>query len=123
MKSLEELGFPHEASQGAGPALTDHMDPLKIDPRELDSRDGHRFPSLLVSQGLFDDELHELSSIGFYQPGGDPKVFLLVLSIFLVGKVGDWAFEVGAEMGFVGFWEWMRWEPGFEEEGGRHGRH
>lgn len=46
MKSLEELGFSHESTEGAGPPLAQHMDPLHVDPGELDFRKRSRLSPL-----------------------------------------------------------------------------
>lgn len=48
MKRLEELGFPHEAGQGARPPFAEHVHPLQVDPRQPDLRAPHRLPAECV---------------------------------------------------------------------------
>lgn len=71
MKCLEELGFPHEAGQGARPTFAEHVNPLEIDPGELDLWAARRLAAQrLPLRSIRGDEFHKSPSIGLDKAAG-----------------------------------------------------
>jgi hypothetical protein len=118
MKRLEELIFSHESTERACPAFAQHVDPLKINPGEPDSRKREGLPLLHISQRLVHQKLHELPTVRFDQPrrNSEPPVGFSARG----KRYGD--FQGRGEMGIRYFVMGVRRVWGFGEEGS-HGSH
>ena len=66
--TLQELSLPHEAGEGGGPALAQHLEPLQVHLAHLDTLQLLSLGQGLAQLGLGDGEVHHLLH---HAPGQD----------------------------------------------------